>query len=324
MSKRTDCHRPGAIVPSDYVYLFSYSFNRYGGVDRDGEGEALSESTSRKWRPRFNEDQAKAIDALPEVDFPECSGHADCRACRPMAFECAALNRPTVFGRTGQCGICGTSYTYGDVWFHKSGAYVHVGHECADKYRLYADRSDFDAAIEAQKRARQARLTAEKNRIRREAWEAANPDVRARLDALSSGGVYLATSYLRQLDDKGELSPSQMMVIASMENEAKRRAEIKAARDAEVKVACPVGRVTLRGTVVKVEGRETPYGYVTKMTVKVATPEGVWLAWGTVPRGIDAQRGSEVEFSAHVEQGREEHFGLFSRPTKARLVSEAA
>lgn len=63
------------------------------------------------------------------------------------------------------------------------------------------------------------------------------------------------------------------------------------------------------------------------MTVKITTPDGVWLAWGTVPSNLtgpdgtyQSLRGLEVEFQAALKAGREPHFALFSRPTKAVLV----
>ena len=61
------------------------------------------------------------------------------------------------------------------------------------------------------------------------------------------------------------------------------------------------------------------------MTVKVTTPAGTWLCWGTKPSMVEGHnpnegrsRGREIEFTATLKKGREAHFALFSRPTNAK------
>lgn len=120
-------------------------------------------------------------------------------------------------------------------------------------------------------------------------------------------------------------------------------------RDAEPKpepeqhVAVPVedGRQRVEGEVVSVKLRSGAYGDAWKMTVKVETPDGSWLVWGTVPRVLedlamdawkaanvgedrdpglyDLLKGRRVAFDAKLTVGREEHFAFFKRPTKPAL-----
>lgn len=41
-----------------------------------------------------------------------------------------------------KCTICGATYKHGDIWKHMpSGEYITVGHDCADKYSLFAGRT---------------------------------------------------------------------------------------------------------------------------------------------------------------------------------------
>lgn len=112
------------------------------------------------------------------------------------------------------------------------------------------------------------------------------------------------------------------------------------ARPAETNVPAPVGRQTIRGTVVSIKDHEGNFGPSWKMTVKVTTATGTWLCWGTVPRSlmaearertyqtdapsgstVDIVKGAEVEFTATLKRGRDAHFALFSRPTGAQLVA---
>ena len=104
--------------------------------------------------------------------------------------------------------------------------------------------------------------------------------------------------------------------------------------------AAPVSdtRVKVAGEIVSITMKETSFGDVAKMTVKVTTEAGVWFVWGTLPTftGDDggyayARKGDEVEFVAKLEQGRgddgrerDESFAFFKRPTKARITKRAA
>src|SRR5580693_905040 len=97
MTNRTDPHRPGAIVPSDYTYLESYFL---GSNSEDGPES-------------YNLDIVQTI----------CEGR-----------EAEGLE---AFGKLGKCGICGVNFKYGDIWEHKATRQlVHVGHSCADKYQM--------------------------------------------------------------------------------------------------------------------------------------------------------------------------------------------
>ena len=92
-------------------------------------------------------------------------------------------------------------------------------------------------------------------------------------------------------------------------------------------IPAPTGRQTFRGVVVSTKSQEGNYGVEYKMTVKVTTAEGTWLAWGTIPsalleslpageRGrIYTLRGLEVEVTATLSRGKDEHFAIAKRPT---------
>lgn len=167
-----------------------------------------------------------------------------------------------------------------------------------------------------------------------------------------------------KLHKYGDLSEKQVALALKIARESQERAEKRAA-EAELLVAAPVGdaRVTVEGEVVSVKWMESQFGGAFKITVKVTTDAGQWLAWGTLPRSVEdaefeahevarkaafdavmdwmdadeatrgeepeqlgqfdvakALRGRRIKFDARLKAGREEHFALFSRPTKAELV----
>lgn len=112
----------------------------------------------------------------------------------------------------------------------------------------------------------------------------------------------------------------------------------RAARAAEVNVAAPTGRVEFEGQVVKFAAKNSDFGGYA-ITVKVETPEGVWLAWGTAPRGVlwetlpggaqrpraaDAIVGARVRIKATLKPGREVHFAIMSRPAGEVVAAPVA
>lgn len=99
---------------------------------------------------------------------------------------------------------------------------------------------------------------------------------------------------------------------------AERKAERERERANEVRVPCPIGRVTVIGKVVSTDAKDTPYGTRYVMTVRDDTG---FTVWGSQPSGLSLNIGDRVEFTASVERSdRDECFGFYKRPTKARLL----
>ena len=276
MSKRTDCHRPGAIVPRDYVCLLSYS--------------------------------------LPGVD----GGFADpgfaVKEARELWMPAGSLPRGERFGSLGKCGVCGAHFRHGDIYRHEpTGHLVTMGHDCAGKYELVADRDDWSAALETTK-------------IRRAAFiEGKMRDERlVRFCEREDFGSIFAIDHpiLQDMREKvrrfGELSEKQVEFACKLACEA-----WCPERPKERVVPAPEGRSVVRGHIVSIKSHEGAFGDSLKMTVKVHTSSGAWLAWGTVPSGLGASKGDEIEFTATLQRGREEHFAMFKRPTKARVVTKS-
>ena len=116
-------------------------------------------------------------------------------------------------------------------------------------------------------------------------------------------------------------------------------------KDEEAKVAAPEGRLEFTGKIVSVKLSQSQYGEHVRMTVKVETPEGVWLANGTLPaktydqaeaelgtvytdegcRGFSVNdiskhlRGREITLTATLTRGNDAHFAFAKRPAKVSL-----
>lgn len=219
---------------------------------------------------------------------------------------------------SGGCQVCGKHYRFGALFKHTpTGQFIKMGHECARKYEILADFAGFDAAFAAHERANAVQVQAALNQRRFDEFCAARPGLREALAFEHRISVDLADR-LRRF---GSLSDPQCNLAFKLLSDA-----YCPAKAPDAVVPAPEGRCTVRGKVVKLEERVGDWGACWKMTVKVITPAGVWLAWGTAPgilleqAGDAPVRGQEVEFTATFKRGRDAHFALFSRPVKASIV----
>lgn len=311
---RTDAHRPSAILPRDYEYVLSFSMDT-----TDNSMPVPSININCEIARQFSRNE----DGTPNVTIGRPHA-ADGRCCvigiKQHGGVFAADAGP------GRCSVCGTHYVYGDVWFHKpSNEYICIGHDCADKYTLLADRSEWEMANLRTRENLAKELARKVNAEERAAFLAAHPGLAEALECKHDIVRDIASKFqaYRSLSDK------QVALVFKLANEA----AVNAAKPAEVHVAAPTGKQTFRGTVVSVKSHESRFGTSLKITVKVTTPEGTWLAWGTVPSAIlnsfesydykAVLRGCEVELTATLEAGSEPHFVFMKRP-RGTIVSMPA
>lgn len=278
-SKRTDAHRPGAIIPAEYAYVTSYHL-----ATTDGGFPV----------PAFNVDLVLGMKERGD--------------------------KFATTGALGKCSICGACFIYGDLWKHEpTGELIHVGQDCARKYQLLADRSAFELEADRRKAAAARECQKVANRERRAAFLAANAGLEPALECDHP----IVQDIARKFQSYCELSPKQVALVLKLAGEA---SAPKPAEDVLVRAPVSTSRVTFRGVVVSAKIVEGQYGDSYKMTVKVAAPGGVWLAWGTCPaamvdsapvgeRGrLHSLRGAEVEITAALDAGREVHFAMMKRP----------
>jgi hypothetical protein len=275
MSKRTDNHRVGAIIPEDYEQVLSYSL----ATTVDG------------WPvPSFGVNCELDRRERDVVAYP--SAHDADGQCCVVGLRSVAKARFAEHGGTGKCTVCGANFVYGEVWRHKaSGEHVNVGHICGRKYGLLADRGDFDVRYDSLVRRTAAQRIAEQNAADFAAFCSERPGL---ADALAAEHPILKDMAYKLRTYKS-LSDKQVAFALKLAD------EVRNPKPAERHVRAPTGKTVIRGRVVSVKNRDSIYGTVAKMTVKVETPDGTWLAWGTCPSAIlDATARNRVHSARDV------------------------
>lgn len=279
-TKRTDAHRPGAIEPERYSFRGLY---------------ALA-TTMNGWPvPSFN------IDHVVKVQN-----------------EVAAAGGQ-VFGGPGTCGTCGAAFVYGEIWQHEDGDLLHLGHICARKYELIADRRLEELELKRH-RARTAREHEAAIKLENfEAWVAAREGLAEAIEVGRSNEHPIICDIADRGVRFGSLTDPQVKLVTRLAH------EILNPPEPEDHVPAPEGRVDFEGEVVSVKERDTEWGLTLKMTVKVREDDGVWLAWMTVPSSMinEVERGSRVAMRATLKRGRDDHFAFGKRPS-GRVLTEAA
>src|SRR5215472_11263665 len=86
---------------------------------------------------------------------------------------------------------------------------------------------------------------------------------------------------------------------AEEEKKAARQAERKARDAARADLPAFEGRVTITGTVLSTKLQESQFGSTWKMLVE---NESGWKVWGSIPSGINPEKGDIVSFTAKVEK----------------------
>jgi len=222
------------------------------------------------------------------------------------------FKHPTWGFSLGKCSVCGAHFNYGDVWLHApSGELVTVGHDCADKYDLMADRSAFELEVGNFKAARAVEIAKAEKAEQQTAFFDAHPGLEAAFVCTHP----IVQDIKQRFEKWGDVSPKQIELVLKLAGEAA-NPTLK-----ETMVPAPEGRVTFVGEVQSVKTAYGEFGLQTKVTVKMVTPLGAWLAWGTCPAAIvhEVERGSVVEFTATLKHGRDNYFALMSRP-KGRVI----
>lgn len=311
-TKRTDIHRPGAIVPADYVGVLDY---------------ALPSTVDGARVPALGVNCEMDRRVVAEDGTVTVGEHHPSGRCCVVGLRTIARVPFVATGGTGKCSICGANYTYGSVWRHEpTGEHLHVGHDCAEKYEMLMDHSAFELEHGRLQRAAAIHLIRERNAADRAAFLAAHPGLPEAFALVSTGQAHpILRDLAAQFHARGSLSDKQVALALKLAR------EVTAPRETtEQHAPAPTGTVEFEGVVVSTKVYDSNYGSTTKITVRVETPEGSWLAWGTVPAAIHGAvnyenrrlRGARVRIRATLKAGRERHFALMGRP-RGDLVQEA-
>ena len=144
-------------------------------------------------------------------------------------------------------------------------------------------------------------------------WTAEHQDVITFLDTARAGepGTFLFDMKW-QVQNRQALTENQVAAV--------RRLMERIAADAAVSAPVVEGRIEVTGEVISTKVQDSVYGTTVKMLVR---DDRGFKVWGTVPSALlgEGVKGKRVAFSATVKvSDRDETFGFYQRPTKARLV----
>lgn len=310
---RTDIHRPGTIVPANYRHVMFFSLAHSDGGHPQPSSRVNCETEWHYIRNGENPDGSARYDR-------EYEKHTSDRCC------IAQLRKVEHFvntGGVGKCSVCGAHFTHGAVFAHSNGDHLFIGHQCADKYEMMADWAQAELDLDRVHKANAKAIATEQNRISRAKFLAENPGLEEALGTEHHIVADIRGRFMQQC----HLSDKQVALVLKLHQQVtnpKPRVE-------EVNVPAPTGRIDFTGTIVSARVHEGDWGASVKITVKVATPAGIWLAWGTCPAlvcescGQDIQklRGATVSMKATLKPGRDAHFAIMSRPYGV-LVAPAA
>lgn len=269
---RTDCHRPSAIVPADYEQHVDYDC---GGLYPE--------------RP-FNVDCTAPVPTV-SVDgaigtYRGTHGTGD-RCCVRKAVDVAREQGREVVGGQGKCGVCGAHFRYGTLFMHASGALVHMGHDCASKYQMLYDDSATEIARGRHQAAIAKHVQRAQNDKERAAFLAKHEGLADDLALGEANSSHRGRAILADLSAKfttyRTMSDKQVAFTRKLADDVRNpRAVVE-----EKHVAAPTGKgVKFEGTIVSAKLREGDYGVSWKITVKVETDAGSWIAWGTAPASL--------------------------------------
>jgi hypothetical protein len=317
---RTDCHRPSAFVPADYEPVIVYSLSTVEdgwpipsiGVNCEMDGRV------------YDKDGHIIANGAHAAD-----GHCCIIGLRHVARVKFALK-----GTTGQCTACGAFFVRGSVWKHlPSGEYIHLGHSCERKYEIAADDSAWHKANGRLREAAAKHVIRTRQLAERIAFLSDHEGLEVALTITSN---HILVDLAQKFEEERRLSDKQVALAKKI------AAEILDPSLAEKHVAAPSGRQTVRGTLVSVKGYDDHQDRTVKITaardynesrlstfkatIKVATPDGSWLAWGTLPKSlVDAKAipGDVVEVAATLKPGRDPHFAMMKRPSGGVVVTRA-
>lgn len=245
---------------------------------------------------------------------------------RPYGVEVVKKLSPFFQGsHAGHCDACDASFSYGDVWLHVlTGEHIHLGQDCAYKYGLLADRSEFELGLKRQQEAAAVAIRRAQNEERRQGFLASHPGLEEDLGLSDKHNII--ASIRNQFMQIGTLSDKQVALVHTLASEVRNP---KPGEEPERLAEVPEGKQHVEGRVLTCKSYDNPYAYghtTLKMLVLVTCPDGsTWKCFGSVPRGVlddpheGCLKGYVVSFDATLTR-KELGFGYFSRPTNGKIV----
>lgn len=240
------------------------------------------------------------------------------------------------------CDHCGTGINHVFWFVSADGNRFKVGSSCVEKSGDAGLKNQIKSEVsriqKEQRQARKERKQLAKKLARRIAnWGSvrsrlrSNPDLSRLLRVDNKITADIRTRFL----EWGTLSDAQEELLYKLEkqNEEYKKSQQEEAERKYIPVPDGNGRVAVEGVILNAQYRESAYGTVAKVLVRVDTEEGSFKLWGTLPRhieddafnnseeGLKGLRNKVIRFTAKLQRSdKDAEFGFFSRPTKAELI----
>jgi hypothetical protein len=315
MTTRTDVHSPASIIPADYTFLFGYAHpSSVDGWPIPGYNLELIQATRTGKPVQGFRDSSLTINPILRK-FPQTTRSSTADGT-PITF--AAIHK------NGACDVCGAWHIEGSVFYHvPTGEAIALGWQCAEKLELDWDDSERQLIAGNRKAARQSAVA----KAKRFAFLRDFVDTAKDIDATLLADLRVDHHIVRDIRSRiirgYEPSTKQLDLVRKLAADTR--------KPAEKHVRAPVedNRQRVTGKVVGVKIHDGAYGSSLKITVKIETPDGSWLTWGTAPsallslvQDLGGLRGATVAFDAKLVRADDsEHFTFFKRPTKPEVLA---
>lgn len=322
-SQRTDDHRPGIIVPANYEYQICYSLPRGAFIP------AINVDCTMPVPSAWNEHGSPT-----HWITPTCPDTGRC--CVRSAHREVERRGDEIFGHLGKCGVCGACYSYGVLFLHKpSGALVHMGHDCADKYEAMYDLSAWELQNRRAEKAAAVQIERTRRIEARESFLGAHAGLAEDLalgDPSATGGRAILADMARRFAQFCSLSEKQVAFARRLADEIRNPPPPK---PEERRAIAPTGKgVEFEGDVVSAKICESNWG-AAWVTVKIETEDGSWLAYGTAPSGlldvvvasvdaqeVDRRHAWTAEQKAAMATNPEHEVPSYPHADRARLIRD--
>lgn len=121
-----------------------------------------------------------------------------------------------------------------------------------------------------------------------------------------------ASDVLHKLKQYGNLSERQLETIVASIKKDHERAKKMANEEKEIKGPAPDGRIEIEGEILGIKERESDFGIVLKMLVKLDNNSKVWCS---LPSASAADKGDRIHFRATFTISNDDpHFAFGNRP----------
>lgn len=229
----------------------------------------------------------------------------------------------------GTCHICGANAIYMVNFYHRAtNTYIATGNDCAAKMEMsYVGFNAFQSAVQDARQAHTGKAKARQllaDRGMQMAWAMYTGEGISSLNTPLPYEERTIIDIVSKLVKYGSASDKALNYAETLLKKipARHVQQAQWAQERAIAKPAPTGdRVTFTGTVIKIAAHSSRFGTSMKMTVK--SPEG-WAAWGTIPAGLEIEKGDRVTLTANMTASSDDPtFAFFKRPTQAIKLIDA-